>query len=138
MPESMEHSIARGVEAFGTSWRPERTATAPGRLELLGNHVDYNGGLVLAGAIDRTIRAVSGTGTAQAGRIRLHAPDVSTDVETVVCDTPAPPDHDGTTTPGDYLAGIVEALNEAELPVRCGQDIVVSGDVPVGFGMKTT
>lgn len=138
MPESMEHSIARGVEAFGTSWRPERTATAPGRLELLGNHVDYNGGLVLAGAIDRTIRAVSGTGTAQAGRIRLHAPDVSTDVEAVVCDAPAPPDPDGVTTPGGYLAGIVQALNEAELPVRCGQDIVVSGDVPVGFGMSSS
>lgn len=138
MPESMEHSIARGVEAFGTSWCPERAATAPGRLELLGNHVDYNGGLVLAGAIDRTIRAVSGTGTAQAGRIRLHAPDVSTDVETVVCDAPAPPDPDGVTTPGGYLAGIVQALNEAELPIRCGQDIVVSGDVPVGFGMSSS
>lgn len=38
---------------FGES--PARTVRAPGRLELLGNHTDYNGGLVLAMAIDRHV-----------------------------------------------------------------------------------
>ncbi len=38
---------------FGES--PVRTVRAPGRLELLGNHTDYNGGLVLAMAIDRHV-----------------------------------------------------------------------------------
>src|SRR5215813_3964036 len=33
---------------------PAVMATAPGRVELLGNHTDYNGGLVIAAAIDRT------------------------------------------------------------------------------------
>ncbi len=138
MPDTTEHAIASGTSAFGPDWQPERIATAPGRLELLGNHVDYNGGLVLAGAIDRTIRAVSGASTAQAGSIRLHAPDVSPIVETVSCDASGPAGNDGDTTPGGYLAGIVQALHEADLPVRCDQDIVVSGDVPVGFGMSSS
>ena len=38
-------------EAFGGA--PAVVARAPGRVELLGNHTDYNGGLVLAAAIDR-------------------------------------------------------------------------------------
>src|SRR5438270_9950806 len=46
--------IARGAfaEAFGGS--PSTLGRAPGRVELLGNHTDYNGGLVLAAAIDRS------------------------------------------------------------------------------------
>jgi galactokinase len=130
--------IALGQDAFGTAWRPERVATAPGRLELLGNHVDYNGGLVLAGAIDRTIQAVSGSATAQPGNIRLLAPDVSREVETIACDAPATGAPEGSTSPGGYLAGIVQALQEAALPIDSGQDIVVSGDVPVGFGMSSS
>ena len=138
MTELTEQSIAAGELAFGARWHPDRVATAPGRLELLGNHVDYNGGLVLAGAIDRTIRAASGIATAHAGTIRLHAPDVAPGVESISCEAPAPPSADKATTPGGYLAGIIQALHEAGLPIRCGQDIVVSGDVPVGFGMSSS
>lgn len=138
MTDVPEATIVCGQEAFGSGWRPERIATAPGRLELLGNHVDYNGGLVLAGAIDRTLRAAASSRTARDGAIRLLAPDVSSEVETIICVSPVPPDPEGSTTPGGYLAGIVQALHEADLLVRCGQDIVVSGDVPVGFGMSSS
>ncbi len=133
-----EATVDRGQAAFGAEWRPGRIATAPGRLELLGNHVDYNGGLVLAGAIDRTLHAIAGSRVAQGEAIRLLAPDVSPEIETISCTTFAPPDPERSTTPGDYLAGIVQALREADLPIRCGQDIVVSGDVPVGFGMSSS
>jgi galactokinase len=138
MPDIPEVTIDRGQAAFGADWRPERIATAPGRLELLGNHVDYNGGLVLAGAIDRAIGAAGGTSTAPSGEIRLLSPDVSPEIETISVDNLSPPDPDASTTPGGYLAGIVQALHEASLPIRNGLDIVVSGDVPVGFGMSSS
>ena len=126
----------RGRAAFGTRWRPARAATAPGRLELLGNHVDYNGGQVLAGAIDRVIQAIAGESNSR-DTVRLFAPDVDDEIASIVVEHPAI-DDSSPTTPADYLAGIIQALHEARVPIRGGQDIVVSGDVPVGFGMSSS
>ena len=46
---------ARATAAFATQFgfQPTALGIAPGRVELLGNHTDYNGGLVMAVAIDR-------------------------------------------------------------------------------------
>jgi galactokinase len=128
-----------GIHAFGEQWRPQRMATAPARVELLGNHVDYNGGLVLAGAIDRVIRAVSGpSGSGNDDSLLLLAPNVSTEVASVSVTHPMIENQDAPSTPRDYLAGIVQALSEARVPVRGGRAIVVAGDVPVGFGMSSS
>src|SRR5215216_5519987 len=53
--ESVGRAVRAARDAFGTAWKPDGAAIAPGRIELLGNHVDYNGGPVLAAAIDRFI-----------------------------------------------------------------------------------
>ncbi|MDQ4044881.1 MAG: hypothetical protein M3173_05465 [Chloroflexota bacterium] len=127
-----------GKQAFGPQWQPAQVATAPGRVELLGNHVDYNGGLVLAGAIDRVIRAVGGRANVDEDTLLLHAPDVSADIVEVSISHPVIDDPEAQTTPGDYLTGIVQALREARVPARGGQAIVVAGDVPVGFGMSSS
>ena len=46
---------ARAIAAFANrfGFQPTALGIAPGRVELLGNHTDYNGGLVMAVAIDR-------------------------------------------------------------------------------------
>src|SRR5277367_798526 len=46
-----EIALAAFADAFGG--KPTAIGRAPGRVELLGNHTDYNGGLVMAAAIDR-------------------------------------------------------------------------------------
>src|SRR5215217_2808806 len=53
--ESLGRAVQAARDAFGPDWEPDGVAIAPGRIELLGNHVDYNGGPVLAAAIDRFI-----------------------------------------------------------------------------------
>ena len=53
MQEPAARAIAVGKRVWSSDWHPTRLSTAPGRIELLGNHLDYNGGPVLAGAIDR-------------------------------------------------------------------------------------
>src|SRR5215216_6304304 len=53
--ESLGRAVSAAQDAFGPNWKPDGVAVAPGRIELLGNHVDYNGGPVLAAAIDRFI-----------------------------------------------------------------------------------
>ncbi len=126
-----------GRRAFGPTWQPSRVATAPGRIELLGNHVDYNGGPVLAGAIDRVIQAWSAP-SAQPSTIDLFAPDIVDTVATVTVDGGVPNLETYTGTPAAYLAGIVQALQEATLPIRGSQHIVVTGSVPIGFGMSSS
>ena len=44
---------------WGAHWQPTRVAIAPGRIEILGNHTDYNGGPVLAAAVDRATVVLS-------------------------------------------------------------------------------
>ena len=82
---AQRRAIANGRATFGDAWTPVRWAVAPGRLELLGNHVDYNGGPVLAGAIDRTVavlreyRSVMDGLGVPAGQVRMTATSAARD-----------------------------------------------------------
>jgi len=131
-----ERAIAFGRAAFGAGWTPLRWAIAPGRLELLGNHVDYNGGPVLAGAIDRTVAI--GIAPRPDGVIRAVAGDV----------TPTPWMVDPATlgdwhadekegTPDAYARGIIATLRARGIALR-GADLAIAGDVPLGFGMSSS
>ena len=53
MRQGRAHATTLFRDAFGKD--PARLAVVPGRVELLGNHTDYNAGLVLAATIDRTL-----------------------------------------------------------------------------------
>lgn len=46
----IQKAVAAHIENFGK--KPETIAWAPGRIEVLGNHTDYNEGTVLSAAID--------------------------------------------------------------------------------------
>jgi galactokinase len=128
-------TLAIGRSAFGDEWGPTRWAVAPGRLELLGNHVDYNGGLVLAAAIDRRIAIASGSGgvpdhidVAVGGHISRLSIDEMRDWKTggARADT------------SDYVRGIVAALSARDVGVRGGTRLAIAGDVPIGFGMSSS
>ncbi len=56
MSAPWEALLARARAAFADRFggEPAVMGWAPGRVELLGNHTDYNGGLVIAAAIDRS------------------------------------------------------------------------------------
>lgn len=131
-------SIDLAKDAFGPDWSPSLKATAPGRLELLGNHVDYNGGLVLAGAIDRRVTAVSGYSDRDKGTVALFAPDVTDTIARVSIENPRATATSEGTEPAGYLAGIIQALGESGLGIRGGLQIIVTGDVPLGFGMSSS
>lgn len=131
-------AIAQGARSFGAGWQPATLAEAPGRLELLGNHVDYNGGLVLAGAIDRVVAVAAGGATRQ-GRIELVAGDIS--VQSAHFDVEAARDWHGDAEgigPVEYATGVVAALLDRGLPVRAGLQLSLAGDIPIGFGMSSS
>jgi galactokinase len=106
---------------------------APGRVNLIGDHTDYNDGFCLPLAIDRET-TVAGERTAD-GRIRLRSGVADGDVDIAADGSAAP----ATVEPrwGRYVAGIVRALAErGRAPV--GFDGVVESTVPPGSGLSSS
>jgi galactokinase len=122
-------------ETFGHM--PAHIARAPGRVNLLGEHVDYNDGLVLPAAIDRaTYVAFS---PAEARHSTLVAADfdqqTSFSPETVPNKTQA----DSSSLPewGLYPAGVMWALMGENLPVPA-MNAVFASNVPRGSGLSSS
>ena len=117
-------------DLFGPG-RPAITAHAPGRVNLIGEHTDYNGGYVLPFAIDRetvvTLRPRIDR------KVRVYAAAFGETIEInlpLVNSTP-------TGTWRDYLIGILLELEErTDLPF--GFDGVIAGNVPLGAGLSSS
>jgi galactokinase len=120
-------------ERFGGP--PELAARAPGRVNLIGEHTDYNEGWVLPCAIDRETRVMARVRSD--GRVRVWSEDTKEEcvfeVADVVDAKPA-----GTFAHwGDYVKGVVFAAHERGLPVT-GLDMAVVSDVPIGAGLSSS
>ena len=105
------------------------SACAPGRVELLGNHTDYNEGVVLGAAIDRVI-CVSGVKndrsirltSADFGKLEIHSDELR----------PLRERHWA-----NYILGIAHELRNLGVPIR-GFIADVSGDLPIGTGLSSS
>ncbi len=127
-----------GRNAFGAGWLPDGWSVAPGRIELIGNHIDYNGGPVLAAAIDRVL--VMAVGPIEDSRsIALVAPDTGEGAASfapmAIGDWRASREDHG---PIVYVKGIVAALASRGIPFRSGVGLAVAGNIPPGFGMSSS
>ena len=132
---SVERAIAAGKRAFGVSWRPQRMAIAPGRIELLGNHLDYNGGPVLAAAIDRFVVTVVDV-KPSVSENRLLAADTEAPAVVFLGDPTTPPAVPPQTA--DYVRGVIAELAARGHTSATGASIVIAGDVPLGFGVSSS
>jgi galactokinase len=130
-----ESLVARTAAVFeaGFGNRAAIFVQAPGRVNLIGEHTDYNDGLVLPCAIDyRTVIA----GRPRADRlVRVIAADYDDALDTYSLDEPivrikAP-------MWANYVRGVVQQLVQRGLPMQ-GMDMVVSGDVPKGAGLSSS
>ncbi len=117
-------------ETFGA--RPSHLGHSPARVELLGNHTDYNGGLVTAAAIDRHSVAVGRLVPERQGCV------LSVDLDQIdAFDL----DRIERSAPGhwsNYVRGVVWALQEAFGPPRSGFEIALASDVPIGAGLSSS
>ncbi len=110
---------------------------APGRVNLLGEHVDYNDGFVLPIAIDRA--AYLAVGAAEGVETRIRANDIDETVAFKVTALEIKADTQGRSlkTWARYAAGVAWSLSESGLPVH-GMNAVLSSDVPRGAGLSSS
>lgn len=103
---------------------------SPGRINLIGEHTDYNGGFVFPGAVIQSLVAVvrpNGTDS-----IRAYAADLDEYAEWRVLDDKGPE-----TLCFRYVYGVAREMQERGVDVR-GFDTVFAGDVPLGAGMSSS
>jgi len=110
---------------------PDAAAYAPGRVNLIGEHTDYNEGFVLPAAIDRGVavaaRRVAG------GTFTLHAADLGERCVFAAATLERDPAHAW----ADYFKGVVWALAKRGIAVpSC--EAVVTGDLPRGAGLSSS
>ena len=122
-------------EIFGGA--PAHLVRAPGRVNLLGEHVDYNDGFVLPAAIDRaTYIAFSPTGTDLS---TLVAVDFNQRASFSPKTIPSKTQADGSPLPewAHYPAGVMWSLNENQLETQ-GMNAVFASNVPRGSGLSSS
>jgi galactokinase len=117
--------VKQFVAAFGAE--PEGVWAAPGRVNLIGEHTDYNDGFVLPFALPH--RTVVGASRLDSPRWTVWSEQtdeqISFDLSTRV------------TGWGAYVAGVVWVLREAGFDVP-GAQLAITSDVPLGAGLSSS
>jgi galactokinase len=129
MTAPAERVATEFAEAFGGE--PDGRWWAPGRVNLIGEHTDYNDGFVLPLALEQGVAAAARVADRPVLRVRsVQEPDT---VEIALAEI-SPESVRGWSA---YVAGVAWALREAghEVP---GLDVVVDGDVPPGAGLSSS
>ncbi|MBD8390278.1 galactokinase [Dysgonomonas sp. BGC7] len=104
--------------------------TSPGRINLIGEHTDYNGGFVLPGAIDKAMYCIiKPNGT---DKVRAFALDLEESAEFGLGENDLP-----AKSWAKYIYGVCREIIKKGKEVK-GFDTVFAGDVPLGAGMSSS
>ncbi|WP_311790311.1 MULTISPECIES: galactokinase [Pantoea] len=119
------------TDTFG--YAPTHTIQAPGRVNLIGEHTDYNDGFVLPCAIDyQTVIACAKRDDRQ---VRVVAVDYDNQQDSFSLDAPIMSVKEPMWA--NYVRGVVKHLQKRD-PSFGGVDMVISGDVPQGAGLSSS
>lgn len=117
------------TSTFGSE--PVVAGSAPGRVELLGNHTDYNGGYVLTAAVNIRTCVVLRQSKNRMTRIATELPGFS--VAEIVLDD-GPEQLTNTNRWAGYVAGVLDHFS----PSGISWDVAISSDVPDGSGISSS
>ncbi len=113
---------------------PTFVVRAPGRVNLIGEHTDYNDGFVLPMAIDRAVWIAMRPRPDR--RVVCHSLDLDQTVPFSLDDIGEDVRNEGTGW-AEYLKGVAWALQEAGYALR-GWEGAMAGDVPIGAGLSSS
>jgi galactokinase len=114
------------------SGQPTHYAFAPGRIEFIGNHTDYNGGLVMGAAVTEGITvAVSLRKDAV-----IHIVSDAADLVEIPLGGYTPMEGDASWT--NYPIGVTKVMTEAGMQTPSGYNMAVTSTLPSGAGMSSS
>jgi galactokinase len=124
------------IKAFG--YPPRRLVRAPGRVNLIGEHTDYNDGFVLPMAIDRAVWMAASAHNSSptegsARQVRVRA--IGLDAETTFALDGLMPDRDVRWS--NYVRGVLAVLEQRGYRLG-GMDLAYTGNVPIGAGLSSS
>ncbi len=120
------------VQWYGISDQEPAAFVAPGRVNLIGEHLDYNGGLVLPVAITLGVTAVCRPRHDHVVHFRSLE-----DTRPVEIDLDRPIEHDAARGWGNYPAGVLQEL-VARGVMLTGADVLFSSTLPQGAGLSSS
>lgn len=108
-------------------------ARAPGRVEFIGNHTDYNGGLVVGAAIDRSIFFAAARREDRTLRFASEfSPEIATrDLEDFS-------KFEGGRSWANFPLGVFATLVQRGLVADSGFDLAIASDLPAGAGLSSS
>lgn len=115
---------------FGKTNSHPRLFVAPARINIIGEHVDYLGGIVLPAAIDFSVQVFLRPN--QTSYYQFHS---VTYKETVKVEKPF---HQNSNSPWtDYITGVIQEMERLGFSIP-GFDLLVDGDIPQGSGLSSS
>ena len=111
---------------------PTIIVRSPGRINLIGEHTDYNNGWVLPASINKAIFFAATPRTDNT--IEVYAADLK-DKDTIITDQPQ--QRSSTKTWVNYLRGMVDQLQKMGKKIP-GCNVVVTGNIPLGAGLSSS
>ena len=123
--------ITSFVRLFGRV--PEVVSQAPGRIEFIGNHTDYNGGVVMGVALDKTVMVALAKRT---DRKLIFASAKSGEKIAVELDDLKKQEREYNWV--NYPLGVFKYLIEAGLKADCGFDMLDCSNLPAGAGLSSS
>ena len=110
---------------------------APGRVNLVGEHTDYNDGWVLPIAIERTVALVGSLANPDDSMVQLYSVHHQALASFSIINPPTAQATQDVPLWARYIAGVVGELRDAGMPVR-GFSAAIAGDVPFGGGLSSS
>lgn len=126
-----DRALARFVDLVGAS--PDLAVRAPGRVNLIGEHTDYNDGFVLPAAIG--LQSVVAVRRRHDNIVRMIAADFGDAVSEF--DLTRPIERDAGQPWSDYIRGIATVLQVQGVGLG-GLDMLIAGDIPQGSGLSSS
>lgn len=137
----LNQQIVKELFVSHFSREPAQIVQAPGRVNLIGEHTDYNGGFVLPAAINYyTYIALAPRDLSSADDTFKHTLSIiaeNFDGEKILLDLRKPLQFDTERSWPNYVYGVVQQLQQAGFQLA-GGDLLICGDIPAGAGLSSS
>jgi len=129
IPGSARTVAERFLAVYGTS--PSGLFRAPGRVNLIGEHTDYNDGFVMPLAID--FSCYSAIRSRSDRTLSVYSQQFQENIEFNLDRLVGPPKKHWS----DYVRGVAAVLRDEGYPLK-GADLLIDGQVPIGSGLSSS